>query len=72
MIPEGLGQLKALYAFSGLIPSSLGNMKELESLDQSNNNLSKEILTQLASLSFLILERNKGWGWAITKIATPS
>ncbi|KAK7390209.1 hypothetical protein VNO78_25508 [Psophocarpus tetragonolobus] len=60
LIPEGLGQLNALYilnlsnnVFSGPIPSSLGNLKELESLDLANNNLSGKIPTEITELSFL-------------------
>ncbi|XP_048337080.2 putative receptor like protein 25 [Ziziphus jujuba] len=39
--------------FSGHIPSSLGNLIELESLDLSNNELSGKIPQQLTSLTFL-------------------
>ncbi|RZC18940.1 Receptor-like protein 7 [Glycine soja] len=59
-IPEGLGELNALYilnlshnAFSGRIPPSLGNLKDLESFDLANNNLSGNIPTQITDLSFL-------------------
>ena len=39
--------------FTGTIPSSLGNLSLLESLDFSKNNLSGRIPQQLASLTFL-------------------
>ncbi|KAK9229612.1 hypothetical protein WN944_022575 [Citrus x changshan-huyou] len=40
-------------ALTGSIPSSFGNLKQIESLDVSMNNLSGKIPSQLASLNFL-------------------
>ncbi|RID80789.1 hypothetical protein BRARA_A03425 [Brassica rapa] len=40
-------------AFTGHIPSSMGNLTALESLDVSQNQLSGEIPQELGSLSFL-------------------
>ncbi|KAH9715658.1 Receptor-like protein 6 [Citrus sinensis] len=40
-------------ALTGSIPSSFGNLKQIESLDLSMNNLSGKIPAQLASLNFL-------------------
>ncbi|KAK9221105.1 hypothetical protein WN944_009530 [Citrus x changshan-huyou] len=49
-ISEVLGKLRNL---TGGIPSSLRNLKELESLDLSSNKLAGRIPTQLASLNYL-------------------
>uniref|UniRef100_A0A803KT58 Uncharacterized protein n=1 Tax=Chenopodium quinoa TaxID=63459 RepID=A0A803KT58_CHEQI len=58
-LPEELGNLNALvvlnlaYNSSGHIPSSFGNLSQIESLDLSCNNLSGKIPAQLANLNFL-------------------
>ncbi|GKB31922.1 leucine-rich repeat-containing protein [Tanacetum coccineum] len=60
VIPETIGQLKALFLFNvshneftGLIPQSMGNLSQLESLDMSSNKLTGEIPSVLTNLPFL-------------------
>ncbi|XP_039173155.1 receptor-like protein 6 [Eucalyptus grandis] len=62
LIPNTLGDLKALYALnlshnviSGSIPPILGNLHKIESLDLSVNYLNGSIPPQLANLDFLSL-----------------
>ncbi|GJS99785.1 receptor-like protein 12 [Tanacetum coccineum] len=60
VIPETIGQLKALYLlnvshneFMGSIPPSLGHLSHLESLDMSSNKITGEIPSVLTTLPFL-------------------
>ncbi|GKE82357.1 receptor-like protein 12, partial [Tanacetum coccineum] len=60
VIPETIGQLKALYLFNvshneftGSIPKSMGNLSQLESLDMSRNKLAGNIPSSFTSLNFL-------------------
>ncbi|MQM01620.1 hypothetical protein Taro_034377 [Colocasia esculenta] len=72
IIPEAVGQLKALHllnlssnGLTGPIPSSIGKLALLESLDLSRNHLSGVIPPGLANLSFLSmlnLSNNKFMG----------
>lgn len=59
-IPEEMGDFKSLYGFNasynsliGLMPSSLGKMKQMKWLDLSMNRLSDTISLQLENLNFL-------------------
>ncbi|PWA91996.1 receptor like protein 7 [Artemisia annua] len=60
VIPETIGQLKALYLlnvshneFTGTIPPAIGHLSHLESLDMSLNKITGEIRSVLTSLPFL-------------------
>ncbi|GKC52254.1 receptor-like protein 7 [Tanacetum coccineum] len=60
VIPETIGQLKALYLlnashnkFTGSIPRSIGHLRHLESLDMASNKITGEIPSLLTSLPFL-------------------
>ncbi|PWA34996.1 receptor like protein 7 [Artemisia annua] len=60
VIPETIGQLKALYLlnvshneFTGSIPPSIGALSQLEAVDMSSNRITGEIPSVLTSLSFL-------------------
>ncbi|MBA0824261.1 hypothetical protein Goarm_020940, partial [Gossypium armourianum] len=55
-IPQVIGKFKEFCgpnAFTRSIPSFIGNLQQLESLDLSSNNLRSEIPLQLANLNFL-------------------
>ncbi|TYJ50965.1 hypothetical protein E1A91_A01G246500v1, partial [Gossypium mustelinum] len=55
-IPQVIGKFKEISrpnAFTRSIPSFIGNLQQLESLDLSSNNLRSEIPLQLANLNFL-------------------